>query len=399
MSLCKKTKTLSVLFLVAVVCFLSGCGTMRHSVPSNLETAAIIPGMGDVRAFGDAPNKAFIKDLDESIKQESPNDYRKGATTVYPVLLISGGGANGAYGAGLLNGWSQSGTRPKFKIITGISTGALIAPYAFLGSDYDGPLKELYTTMSTKNVASNKSLLAPLTSDSLESTRPLARVIKKHFTKDMLKKIAEEHIEGRRLYVGTTNLDAQRLVVWNMGKIAQIGDDEAVELFQKVLLASSAMPIAFPPVFFNVEADGKKYDEMHVDGGTVTQVFSLYGILHGPQSTKKMDVYLIWNGFISPKWESVKDNLPSIASRAVYTMANYQGLGDIFRLYILSEEMKHDFYLAYIPADFNAESKQMFDPGEMTKLFDLGYEKAAAGTAWKKEPPMFEVFKKDEGGI
>jgi len=401
MSVCKKTKAISILFLVAVACFLSGCGTVRHAVPANLETAAIIPGMREVRAFGDTPDKAFIKDLNESFKQESPNEYRKGATTVYPLLLISGGGANGAYGAGLLNGWSESGTRPRFKAVTGISTGALIAPYAFLGSDYDGQIKELYTTMSTKNVASKKGPLAPLISDSLESTRPLARLIKKHFTRDILKKIAEEHNNGRRLYVGTTNLDAQRLCVWNMGKIAQVGDDEAVKLFHKVLLASSAIPIAFPPVFFEVEADGKKYDEMHVDGGTVTQVFSLYGIFQGTHRNKKVETYLIWNGFVSPRRESVKDSLSSIANRSMDTLANYQGLGDIFRLYVLSGEREHDFHLAYIPADFKSKSTQMFDPVEMTKLFDLGYEKAMAGTAWQKKPPLFEIFEKDKdkGGI
>jgi len=374
---------------------------MRHAVPSNLETAAIIPGMKSVRAFGDVPNKAFIEDLNGSFRQESPNEFRKGILTVYPVLLVSGGGAYGAYGAGLLNGWSESGTRPRFKVVTGISTGALIAPYAFLGSDYDDQLKELYTTMSTRNVASKKSPLAFFTSDSLESTRPLTRVIKKHFTKDILKKIAEEHSKGRRLYVGTANLDAQRLVIWNMGKIAQIGNDEAVKLFQKIVLASSAIPIAFPPVFFEVEADGKKYDEMHVDGGTVTQVFSLYGILQGTHRNKKVDIYLIWNGFVSPKRRSVQDNIPSIAGRSMDTMINYQGLSDIFRLYVLSGEREHDFHLAFIPDDFKSKSKQMFDPVEMTRLFDRGYGKALAGIAWEDKPPMFEILEKDtdKGGI
>jgi hypothetical protein len=288
-----------------------------------------------------------------------------------------------------------------FKVVTGVSTGSLIAPYAFLGSGYDDELKDLYTTMSTRDVASTKSPLAFFTSDSLASTRPLARVIKKHYTKDLLKKIAEEHSKGRRLYVGTANLDAQRLVIWNMGKIAQIGDDEAVKLFQKVLLASTAIPIAFPPVFFKVEAEGNEYDEMHVDGGTVTQVFSLYGILEGTRRNKNVEIYLIWNGFASPKMESVKDDLPSIASRAVDTMISYQGLGDILRLYILSGEKAQDFHLTFIPDDFQSESKQLFDPKEMTRLFDLGREKAAAGTAWQKRPAIFEIFEKDKdkGGI
>ena len=130
-------KWTSILLLITFAFFVSGCGTMRlrRAVPSNLEAAAIIPGMGSVRAFGDVPDKAFIKDINESFKQEPLNEYLKGALTVYPVLLVSGGGSHGAYGAGLLNGWSERGTRPRFKVVTGISTGALIAPYAFLGSD------------------------------------------------------------------------------------------------------------------------------------------------------------------------------------------------------------------------------------------------------------------------
>lgn len=396
-SLYKKTKLISILFLLAVVSFLNGCATIRHAVPSNLEDIAFIPGMKEVRVFGDAPNKVFINDLEQSFKQESPNEYRKGGIKIYPVLLISGGGANGAYGAGILNGWSEIGTRPKFKVITGISTGALISPFAFLGKDYDSQLKEFYTTLSTKDVATQKGPFEILVSDSFDSTHPLEKVLKKFYTKDMLKKIAQEHNKGRRLYVGTTNLDAQRLVVWNMGKIAQIGDDDALDLFHKVLLASSAIPIAFPPVFFDVEADGKKYDEMHVDGGTITQVFSLYGLLQGSQEKKKVDIYLIWNGFVNPKWNSVKNNLSSIAYRALDTLVNNQGLADIFRIYSLSKEMKHDFNIAYIPVDFDTKSNQMFDPLEMTKLFDLGYEKAMTATAWhQKIPPMFEVFVKNK---
>ncbi len=396
-------KTISTILLIMFVFFTSGCGTMRmrHAVPVNLQAKADIPGMKSVRAFGDMPNEAFLKDLNESFKQESPNEYRKGIAAVYPVLLLSGGGANGAYGAGILNGWSESGTRPRFKVVTGVSTGSLIAPYAFIGSGYDDKLKDLYTTMSTRDVISKKSPLAIFTSDSLASTRPLARVIKKHYTKDMLRKIAEEHAKGRRLYIGTANLDAQRLVIWNMGKIAQAGDDEALKLFRKVLLASSAIPIAFPPVFFKVEADGNTYDEMHMDGGTITQVFSLHGILEGTRRNKNVEIYLIWNGFASPKRQSVKDDIPSIGSRAVDTMINYQGLGDILRLYVLSGEKDQDFHLAFIPDDFRPQSKQLFDPAEMTRLFDLGREKAAAGTAWQKKPPMFDILvkDKDKGGI
>lgn len=390
-----KAEKTAVLWVILLTCSLSGCGTMRHAVPAHLESSAVIPGMANVRAYADAPDKAFEEDVYNSFKQEASGAYREGMSTVYPVLLVSGGAANGAYGAGVLNGWTASGKRPDFKAVTGISTGALIAPFAFLGSDYDDDLKILYTTMSTKDVMSPKGPLAPMTSDSFASNRPLERTIRKFVTDDIIKKVAAEHDRGRRLYVGTTNLDAQRLVVWNMGKIAKIGTDDSEELFEDVLLASSAIPIAFPPVFFDVEADGKIYNEMHVDGGTVTQVFSLYGVLQGEEKKKKVDIYVLRNGYVDPVPKSVKDNLSSIANRTLDTMVNYQGMGDIFRLYVLSGERGHGFHVAYIPGNFDSTSKEMFDPVEMTKLYNLGYEQAKSGEAWKDKPQFFQNINKD----
>jgi predicted acylesterase/phospholipase RssA len=162
-----------------------------------------------------------------------------------------------------------------FKVVTGVSTGALTAPFAFRGKEYDALLEQAYTTISTKDVMRYRSFFGVFFSDSFAVTAPLKKYIKRLVTPDILQKIAAEHRRGRRLFVGTVNLDAQRLVVWDMGAIACKGD---LELFRKVLLASSAIPTIFPPVFFQVEANGRRYDEMHVDGGTLTQMFSLYGI-------------------------------------------------------------------------------------------------------------------------
>jgi acyl-CoA-binding protein len=395
MNALKKYRRILLALLIITMFLSAGCGHMRHAVPAHLENSAVIPGMADVRAYADVPDKAFMEDLYESFKQESAGDYKQGMSTVYPVLLVSGGAANGAYGAGVLNGWSASGKRPNFKAVTGISTGALIAPFAFLGSDYDDDLKTLYTTMSTKDVMSPKGPLAAMTSDSFASNRPLERTIRKFVTNDIINKVAQEHDKGRRLYIGTTNLDAQRLVVWNMGKIAKIGTDDSEKLFEDVLLASAAIPIAFPPVFIDVEADGGKYDEMHVDGGTVTQVFSLYGVLQGEDKKKKVDIYVMRNGYVDPKPQAIKDDLTSIANRTIDTMVNYQGLGDIFRLYVLSGERGHNFHVAYIPVDFDSTSKEMFDPVEMTKLFNVGYEQGKTGEAWKDKPPFFDTVGKD----
>jgi predicted acylesterase/phospholipase RssA len=154
------------------------------------------------------------------------------------------------------------------------NTGSLIAPFAFLGPEYDTRLKEVYTTISTKNIFVVRSLLKMLRSDSIADTWPLAELAANSMDDDMLRAIAAEHQKGRRLFVGTTNLDAQRLVIWDMGAIATIGTPEAFNLFRRLLLASAAIPVMFPPVYLDVEAGGDKYDELHVDGSAVAEVIA-----------------------------------------------------------------------------------------------------------------------------
>ena len=187
-----------------------------------------------------------------------------------------GGGANGAFGAGLLKGWTESGTRPAFKLVTGISTGALIAPFAFLGSGYDATLEDFYTTITTKDIYRERSYFAILFDpSSMTDTTPLQKIVAKQVDENVLAAVAQAHRQGRRLFIGTTNMEAGKLVIWDMGAIAASGKPGALELFRKVMLASAAIPVAFPPVFIPVKAAGKEYEEMHVDGGTAAQVFFL----------------------------------------------------------------------------------------------------------------------------
>ena len=188
-------------------------------------------------------------------------------------LSISGGGANGAFGVGLLNGWSESGARPEFFIVTGISTGALIAPYAFLGSDYDDELVGLYTTLTTKDLIKKRSLISGITSDALYDTQPMRELLKKFVDDKMIARIAEEHSKGRRLVIGTTNLDAERPVIWNIGAIAAVGTEDSAQLIRDVMLASASIPGMFPPVRITVRVGDQEYDELHVDGGVSSQVF------------------------------------------------------------------------------------------------------------------------------
>lgn len=393
----KKTVFLIGIIFVSFTC--SGCATMRHPVPPELVQKVQIKNMPEVRAMIGEHDTALQENLLESVKQEDPKDYPVNfeGVKIYPVLALSGGGANGAYGAGLLKGWSKEGSRPVFKVVTGVSTGAIIAPFAFLGKEYDGELEKCYTTMATKDVMANKFPLMMLFSNSLASNAPLEQTINRLVDKKILDRIAVEHRRGRRLFVGTANLDAQRFVIWDMGAIACRGD---VALFQKVILASAAIPIIFPPSVFYVEADGQTYDELHADGGTMTQVFTVYKLLDGMQQAAKglgintakikSKLYVIRNGYMSPTYKKLKGNLESLAERSFDTIISTQGLGDAYRIYAFSKQGGNDYNLAFIPADFKQDPEEMFDPRVMKELFDRGYADAAGGYKWHKEPPGLE---------
>ena len=263
----------------------TGCGTLvRNPVPPELTTTAVVPGMPDVRAWAGHASPALQDDMVLSYKQESRADFPVGADgrVQYTHLLLSGGGANGAFGSGLLNGWTKTGTRPVFKIVTGVSTGALMAPYAFLGPKYDDALRDLYTTTRSQNIFVSGSLFGMISQlffgEALADTGPLASMIAQHVDEQFVREVAAAHSQGRRLYIGTVDLDAQRFIVWNMGLIAQANYPDKVRLFRKVMLASASIPVVFPPVFFDVKADGRLFDEMHVDGGVVAMVFFSAGL-------------------------------------------------------------------------------------------------------------------------
>jgi predicted patatin/cPLA2 family phospholipase len=382
-----------------------GCAGVRHATPPDLLSSAQVSGMQDIRAISGSPSDPFKKDFIKLLEQEKSQgtsffDFNN--TKTFYMLAISGGAANGAYGAGLLNGWSQTGGRPSFKVVTGISTGAVIAPMAFLGSPYDDKLKEFYTKYSTKDILRSRfPLVGILFSNSVASTSPLERLIEHYFDAGLLKQIAIEYNKGRRLYVGTTNLDAQRLVIWDMGKIASVGNYQALKLFRKIILASASIPIAFPPVYLTVEANGQTYDEMHVDGGIARQVFFLYDVLQGIDkaikekgidvSRIKYEIYVIRNGYVDPLYKEVPNRLSTIAERAADTTINAQGIGDLYELYVFTKAGRGDFNLASIPSTHVSKARELFDPVEMRALFDLGFKEAAAGYPWRKHPPGLEA--------
>jgi len=382
---------------------LAGCAALpRNPVPVEDIRRAEIPGMSGVRAWGGQLNPDFQTDLVASIQQEPAGAFPLDAAghPIYHGLALSGGGSNGAFGAGVLNGWTTAGTRPDFKVVTGISTGALIAPFAFLGPGYDEQLKTVYTTTRTHDILERLNIFRIIfQGEAFAHTTPLKQLIEIHFNADFLKAVSAAHNQGRRLYVGTTHMDAQTLVVWNMGAIANSGHPDALDLFQKIILASSSIPAAFPPVFIEVEVDGRRYDEMHTDGGTVTQVFFRAGTmdLHAAARTAgrtqrdgyRGTLYVIRNGKLGPEPEQVKRRLPEISGRAISTMIKYTAFNELHRIQSNTDATNLGFRYAAIPDDFQSKAEEVFDPREMKRLFELGYELGSTGSAWRDTPPGY----------
>lgn len=374
--------------------------TRRDAVPTELADAATVFDDPSIRTWDDTLSPAFLAELLAAGRREPPPIGANGQPGPLPpayYLSISGGGADGAYGAGLLCGWTAAGTRPDFKIITGISTGALTAPFAFLGKEYDDKLRRVYTSVRTDDIAKSRGLLAALFDDALMDTVPLRQLIIKLIDEQMIRDIAREYARGRILMVATTNLDANRGVIWNIGKIASSNDPKAIDLIHDILIASAAIPGAFPPVMIGVEIDGKEYQEMHVDGGTKAQVFlypptfALNTVLTAEGVERQRIAYIISNARLDPQWASVQRRTLSIAGRAISSLIQTQGVGDLYRIYLVLQRDGVAFNLAYIPPTFNTVQKEAFDPVYMTKLFDLGYDRAAApgGYPWSTRPPGF----------
>jgi predicted acylesterase/phospholipase RssA len=379
--------------LVAAI-VVAACSTLsRNAVPEGADLSDVLVGPGLVRLWGDT----VPKDM-EALARQRDAQYRAAGIDLSKVqyyLAVSGGGSDGAFGAGLLVGWSEAGTRPKFDVVTGVSTGALIAPLAFLGSAYDAQLREVYTSYGVNEIARRRPLISIAAEASVADNGPMARLIERYVTNEFLDRVAAEHQKGRRLLIGTTHLDAQRPVIWNMGELATKRDEKAAALFRRIMLASAAIPGVFPPVLISVEQDGKLYDEMHVDGGVASQVF-IFPSQFDPRSMDQRlgrsvtrRLFVIRNGRLNPEWEPVEPELMKIAGRSISSLIKYQGRGDLNRLYLQSRSYGVDFNLASIPPSFAGREQEPFDRQYMNALFDLGYDLGRRGYRWQKKPPDF----------
>ena len=396
---------------LAVVCCVyllgpSGCATpiKRNPVPVEQRASAKVAGMPTIRVSRGELDADAQAEIVQALRDHPPENYRLNpdGSRSYDVLSLSGGGWNGAFGAGFLNGWTETGNRPNFAIVSGISAGALIAAFAYLGPEYDAKLKEVYMTITgPQDIVRDKGVLAALTGASLTDSEPLARRIEKHVDQALLEAVAQERRRGRFLLVGTTDLDAEELVIWDMGAIADSDYPGALELFRKVLLASSSIPVIMPPVLIEVEVDGKRYDEMHVDGNTMNSAFFHGGVIDLVAAREAVaeegihlsggELYIIQNGRLVGDLDQVEPTLADIAAHSVSTMVRSNRLGDLYRMYTMIQRTEIGFNFVAIPDDDEPVSEEPFDPEEMKRLFELGIRMGRSGTAWRNVPPGIGV--------
>lgn len=377
---------------------LSGCATPKRlpAVPANL-TASADTGLGPIRYLVDEDVGPMATEALAAARREQAWLASQGhAGTLPPLdfLAISGGGDNGAFGAGLLKGWSERGDRPSFKVVTGISTGALIAPFAFMGSDYDHVLETVYTTTSQADILRKRGIFKGLTGDAMADSAPLMKLVERFVDQPLLDRIAAEYAKGRLLFISTTDLDALQPVIWNMTAIAASRDPRALPLFRRLLVASASIPGIFPPVMIDVTAGGQAHQEMHVDGGTISQVFfyppQLGEELHDAIKKRQRTLYVIRNARLAPDWADVKRGTVPVAVRAISSLTQTQGVGDLYRIFATSRRDGFDFHLAFIPPDFTRPHPAAdFDTAYMQDLFATGRRMAAAGYPWHKAPPGF----------
>jgi len=362
---------------------LTGCvsETRQTYLPQDAAIAAI-DGFGAVRAYADtAPVLSFDADM---ARQKSRRELN--------VLMISGGGAGGAFGVGILSAWSKTGARPDFDIVTGVSTGALMAPLAFVGPRYDSDLIDLYTSGKARNLVEARWMGTGIFGASLLKAEPLRQMVNHYVTPRLLAEIAIEHAKGRRLFVMTTNLDSQRGVVWDLGAIAASRRPDAIKLFRDVLVASASVPGIFPSVMIKAKAGGRDIEEMHSDGGSVGQVLTLSDSLMSEPGKpalldhEKVHIYVVVNNALMPEFATPDNKALSVAARAYATLIKSQTRQSLLALYGYAQRAGFDFHVASIDKQVPYSMLDPFSTRYMRSVYDLGYSRFMAGDLWRDRP-------------
>ncbi|MDA0144257.1 patatin-like phospholipase family protein [Vibrio sp. RW] len=311
------------------------------------------------------------------------------------ILALSGGGANGAFGAGILIGLEESGQLKDYSIVTGISAGALMAPFVFIGGDAFSRMKDVMLNINDKSVLGKKNFLNTVFKDAFTDGENLYQFIAEAFPEPMIEQIAAQHRSGKRLFIGTTHFDSGELVIWNIGAIANSDMPDKSELIYKVLAASASIPGVFPPQFIDVEHEGEIFEELHVDGGLATQVFfnpsnfdyQQISDALGLETPPQLDV--IRNGALKAPYHSLRDKGLDLVAKSVSSLTLAQTRGDLYRMKYISEINNIDMQFTYIERDFGyaKRTKDMFDEHYLLTIYEYGYYKATHGKPWVTELP------------
>ena len=376
----------------------SGCALPKREPVrvESMETLNELPDFKGVRALGGYPDKMFEQRFAASVATLAERQGADGPAKDYDVLVLSAGGANGAFGAGVLAGWTASGTRPDFELVTGVSTGALIAPFAFAGSAFDERLGKLFRGSSASDVMKSKGLLrSMLWDESLMDNAPLRAQIEWGVDAELMAAVAARARAGGRCLVGTTDLDRGQFVIWDLGEIASIGTPAALELMRKVMLASASVPVVYPPVLFELESG----DEMHVDGAMCQSLFLPQAVADPHEAAREAGlswgdfdatVYVINNGCLRASPKTIQRKTLDVASRAILVMG-YSSLADeVFHVFMVSRLFGAKFRFMTI-RDGREVLLDDFKSEDTERLYKLGLQQLGAGPHWSHVPPGYVV--------
>lgn len=376
------------LFVILLLAALAGCmAPDRIPYGSKAATAATINGFDDIRIYADSngtlpQGRAWLP----AAKHKEVN-----------YLVLSGGGAGGAFSVGALKAWSDKGTRPEFDIVSGVSTGALIAPYAFLGPDYDDILVDLYTSGIAKDLVDVDFLPKGLLGPSLLKQEPLRKMVEGYLTPEVLAKIAAEHRKGRRLLVLTSNLDSQRAVIWNMGAIAASNRPDALKLFQDVVIASASIPGLYPAVLIKASGEGSAFEEMHSDGGSASQILTIpEGWIANADKGEwpkgqKFNMYILINNALMPEFSITTNNTFVVMARASSSLIKAQTRSALLATYAYAKKTGIRFRMASIDAQVSYDFADPFNTNYMRAVYNLGYAKMASDSLWKDSPAFTDT--------
>lgn len=345
------------------------------------------PGQGRIEGFSDI--RLSVEQAEASLEAAADRLSLPRSGWVsgrFDMLAISGGAAGGAYGAGALAGLTEAGARPEFALVTGVSTGALIAPFAFLGSAWDERLADAYVGGHAADLLSLRRLASSFTGGLFQG-EALDALIHPFVDEALIDAIAAEHARGRRLLVATTDLDSQRACIWDMGAIAAHGGTKAVELFREVLAASASLPGLFPPRRIRCAVDGEVFEEMHVDGGVAAPLFLMpEGLLRWNRLGRRLHggrAYVLVNTVLEPEPRTTAPNMPAILTRSFEAMLRFSYRQALATATAFCAAQGLPISVASIPDAPDQGGMLSFDTATMKRLFDAARERARAGELWR----------------